>query len=339
MTKDNFFFCIVGYDHPSDRIISYLKYAPDTVGKWKMDEQPLKRMIPFYSAISVQKSLKFLENYPDYIFNDKFNNVKISAVPLTYVKKYYEADKKIEEIANLKKRDALQEKVIALVDYFKDKSGVNRDKFGVTGSILINIHNPKFSDIDLTIYGVNNAKKIKKTLIMEYDESKRIKQFKSNHEIENWIKRKTEQFNFNKKIAKIILSRQWSFGYFDDTRFSIHPIKEIKNINNNYGNEQCKYLGLAKIRAMIKDSNNSMFLPSKYVIEDVEIIKGKKSENLNQIISYEGIYSNIVENGEKIESYGKLEEVFDLKTKSKYQRLLIGSYEAKGNDYMIPIDF
>jgi len=34
-TKEGFFWVVVGYTHPPNRIIAYLKYIPTTFGKWK----------------------------------------------------------------------------------------------------------------------------------------------------------------------------------------------------------------------------------------------------------------------------------------------------------------
>ena len=35
-TEENYLFCVIGYSHPEDRIISYLKYVPNITGKWKL---------------------------------------------------------------------------------------------------------------------------------------------------------------------------------------------------------------------------------------------------------------------------------------------------------------
>src|SRR5947199_7270211 len=33
-TREGFFFCLVGYVHPPDRYLAYLKYTPAAAGKW-----------------------------------------------------------------------------------------------------------------------------------------------------------------------------------------------------------------------------------------------------------------------------------------------------------------
>jgi predicted nucleotidyltransferase len=128
----------------------------------------------------------------------------------------------------------------------------------------------------------------------------------------------------------------WNFGYFNKTRFSVHPIRSEDEISNNYGLEKYIYVDLIKIRAEVKDISESMFIPAKYVIDNVEVLKGKNIDDIKQIISYEGLYCDILLKNEKIEAFGKLEKVINLKNTDKtYHRLVIGTFEADSRDYLV----
>ncbi|MBD3229670.1 MAG: hypothetical protein GF329_15930 [Candidatus Lokiarchaeota archaeon] len=334
LSKDNLFFCVVGYDHPTDRAICYLKYSPKKDGKWKMGDRGLKRMLPHYSAISVKNTFDFLKDFPDYIFEDNINNITISAVPINLINKYYDTQNKVKELINKQSLDVLQKKVLELIEYISLNNDLSFENFGLTGSILINIHNPKFSDIDLTIIGQDNSRIIKKTLNKEFSQSKNMVQFKNKSQFNQWIERKSKQFNINRKIIEKIAERQWNFGYFNNTRFSVHPVKSEEEIINKYGREKYIYEDLIKIRARVNNTDESMFLPAKYEISDFEVIKGKKVEYIKQIISYEGLYCDILLEEEEIEAFGKLEKVINLKTEKSYHRLVIGSFEANETDYL-----
>jgi len=134
-----------------------LKYIPADSGKWKLDKQPLKRVLPFYSAESVVNTFEFLKkNYPQYLFYDNYNNIVFSAVPYFYIKNYYSSQDKLKEIFSLSKLDALQDKLKDFVSVLSELSGVVMDAFGVTGSILLDIHNPEFSDL-----GKNSFEEVK----------------------------------------------------------------------------------------------------------------------------------------------------------------------------------
>ena len=93
--------------------------------------------------------------------------------------------------------------------------------------------------------------------------------------------------------------------------------------------------GFIQIRARISDHQESIYLPSKYKIEAVEIIDGKKIEDLYEIISFEGLYSFMAKKGELVEIKGKLEKV--ISDKESYHRIVIGSFNAKEQDYILPI--
>ncbi|MHA1270980.1 MAG: hypothetical protein ACTSPY_14395 [Candidatus Helarchaeota archaeon] len=337
LSKDNFFFCVIGYDHPYDRAISYLKYIPNESGKWKFGNQSLKRVLPHYSAASVKDTFQFLKKYPNYLFDDKLNNIEISAVPVNLIQQYYNTTTKINELIYLEEKDPLQKKLMEFITYLTENNNLKFNDFGVTGSILIDIHDYRFSDIDLTISGLKNAETIKNFLLKEFKVTNRIKQFKNNKELEDWILRKSLQFDFDHKIVRKIANRQWNFGYFDNTRFSIHPIRSKNELINNYGTERFKFIDFVKIHAEIKSSNESYFLPAVYKIKNVDVINGIKVENLDRIISFEGLYCNIVSDGEVVEAFGKLENVFNLDSNRSYQRLVIGSFEAESRDYIIPI--
>ncbi len=52
------------------------------------------------------------------------------------------------------------------------------------------------------------------------------------------------------------------------------------------------------------------------------------------MVSYEGLYDSLAEKGETIEVRGKLERVVDNKTRRTYDRVLVGSPEGNGREYI-----
>ena len=57
-------------------------------------------------------------------------------------------------------------------------------------------------------------------------------------------------------------------------------------------------------------------------------------EDVDEVVSYESLYAGLAENGEKIQAKGKLEHVVNNRTKHNYYRVLVGSPEGKGKEYM-----
>ena len=56
--------------------------------------------------------------------------------------------------------------------------------------------------------------------------------------------------------------------------------------------------------------------------------------NIYEVITYEGLYSSLAKNGEKIQVKGKLEKVNQKQTNIGYYRVVVGSPEGKGTEYI-----
>ncbi len=82
LTVENLFFCVVGYTHPLDKVISYLKYAPTKEEKNKV---AYKRILKYYTISCLKDSLNYLEkNHSVYVCYDKISGLKFSSVPVSY---------------------------------------------------------------------------------------------------------------------------------------------------------------------------------------------------------------------------------------------------------------
>ncbi|WXG40192.1 MAG: hypothetical protein WED07_05110 [Candidatus Freyarchaeum deiterrae] len=330
-TFEDLFFCVVGYTHPSDRILAYLKYMPSPEGKWG-HEQRFKRMLKQYDAQSVAEGFKLLEKkYPSYLYRDLINGIIFSAVPLESIAERYHPEEKVKELIKRKNLDPLEKKAISLIKTISKQSEVPTEKYGVTGSILISIHNPDFSDIDLTIYGRENALATKEA-ILELNKKKVLNSFQGK-EAEEWIKKKEGMFQLNTKQAKLLLERKWNIGFYKGTRFSIHPIREESEIKEEYGSKKYKGKGFSLVEAIVENADESLYLPCKYEIRSTKILEGERVENINEVTSYEGIFCHFAEKGERVRAKGKLEEVIP-KMGEPYYRILIGSPEAQAKDFI-----
>jgi len=213
-TIEEYFFCVIGTVHPQDRVIAYLKYVPDPAGKWGQKNRRFRRALRYYTVMDLLETLRFLERHPEYLYDSSVMGIKISAVPKNRVSVHFKPEEKMSRLLKMKKPDVLQQKSVDLAKLISDESGVHMEYFGVTGSVLLDIHQA-FSDIDLVVYG-------------------------------NGV------------------------------------------------------------------------------------------EDIHEVASYEGLYEGIAEEGEEILAYGKLERVIDNKLGKEHHRILIGSREAEGRDYIKP---
>ncbi|MFQ5710706.1 MAG: hypothetical protein ACE5GD_02880 [Candidatus Geothermarchaeales archaeon] len=337
-TPEGFFACVVGYLHPPDKVISYVKYVPHPTGKWGRDEKRYERLLPDYAMPTLLENIRALrESHPQYVFYSDVLNTTMSCCPLNRVKKRYHPEEKLHELEAAEALDPLQQKALSLASTLSEASGVPLRFFGVTGSILIDIHRPEFSDIDLTIYGRENALRLRETCQTLHGSKRSPIQRLSGTPLERWCENKARLHPLTKAEAKMILGRKWNRGAFEDTFYSLHPIRLDQEITETYGDRLYKPEGIATIKATVTDASQALFLPSTYRVQNAKVLEGPREINIKEVTTYEGLYGDILQAGEDFVARGKVERVLDKKSGDEYHRLFIGSAEAVGQDYIKPI--
>jgi predicted nucleotidyltransferase len=334
-TKEGFFFCVVGPHHPPNRVISYLKYAPSRLGKWGRGKWRFKRVLKDYTIPSLLETFRLLEKeYPQYLFYSPFYNVLMTAVPLESIAKHYQPEEKLAQLLEAHRLDLLQKKLKKFVARLSEKSGVQPSSFGVTGSILISIHRLSISDLDIVVYGYKDGLAVKRALIDAYAvKSSDIQRFEG-AELVAWCKSKMQSHPLTYEEALQLYKRKWNIGVFGGTKFSLHPVKLPEEVTDEYADKVYDPIGAAVVGAVVHQNVDSMFLPAVYQVREAKVIKGPEVNDVEEIVSYEGLYGDIAEVGETLLVKGKLEQVTDRKNKRKYHRLLVGSPEGKGSEYV-----
>ncbi|MFN3621766.1 MAG: hypothetical protein ACK4TI_02650, partial [Nitrososphaerales archaeon] len=307
-------------------------------GKWRSGSLRYSRAMKYYSASEVVKNIKWLEEYyPQYVFNSKVMGFKISAIPKKHILKHYTPNSRLREIIEKGSNDPLEEKALNLVNLLSGRSGVPKDAFGLTGSILLKIHNPSFSDIDLVVYGRENSLKVKDALLALYKEPQSGLTRLQGSDLERWCTEKAQAYPISEIEAAHIYGRKWGYALYKGTAFSIHPIRLDREIDFVYGSERFRGLGLARIKARVEQVVEELYTPYTYQVSSVQVEEGERGWKISKISSYEGFYGSVIYEGEEIVAYGKVEEV-SRKAGENYLRLVIGSPEANGKDYLKPIN-
>lgn len=334
-TREGFFFCVVGPFHPSDRVISYLKYVPAKLGIWGRGKKRFKRAMQTYTIPSLLETFSILEkSYPHYLFYSPFYNITMTAVPHEYVAKHYKPEEKLAQLLQASGLDSLQKKLIEFALFLAEIGNIFLDCLGVTGSILLGIHRPEFSDIDMTVYGLRNSLAVKDALIETYSLfNSNVQRFKGDA-LEAWCKSKTRYYPLTFNEALQIYERKWNVGLFRNILFSIHPVKLEREVVEEYGDKIYYPIGPVTIRAVIHENTDCVFLPSVYHVQEVRVIEGAQVTDIEEVISYESLYDNLAQIGETIQVRGKLERVFDKKNGREYHRVLVGSPEGRGMEHI-----
>lgn len=331
-TREGMFFCVTGYLHPPDRYTAYLKYSPASAGKWKGGETAYHRELEYYHVDQVANTIAQLERaYPQYVHYCPVRDIRFSMVPHAYVRQYYLPEQRLGEILKAP-QDSLEEEVSAFVSEIVAIAGIDASDLGVTGSILLGVHNPNFSDIDLLVYGLENAQKVRTAL--KEGRSSRVQPV-TGETLKEWCTSVAEHFSLDYKEACHLAERRWNYGFFNGRYFSIHATRKDGEIGENYGDRIYRKAGTARIRAVVTDALESLFMPAVYRVEVIEVIEGEaegqRVARLQEVVSYEGLYRDIVDTGQEIEASGKLERI-----DGQDYRLVVGTTGHRGGGTIRP---
>jgi predicted nucleotidyltransferase len=315
-THEGLIFCVVGYLHPSDRYTAYLKYLPDPEGRWSRGGTRYARTLPYYHVSQVENTYNILkERYPRYLHSCPVRNITVSSVPCDSVRTYHRPRERLRSILTGGPRDDLEQRLADLVARLTEPSGIEAGDIGVTGSILTRSHNPEFSDIDLTVYGQTASRRLKQTLTLGRGED--LKPYDAEKK-EEWSRSRSRRLPLTYKDLMGFAERRWNYGVFEGTYFSIHPTRTDDEITESYGDNTYRRLGEVEGEARIEDSPESIYLPARYALGDVET---DADAEITEVVSYEGLYCDMFEPGERIRFRGALELVQGV---TDHHRVVVG---------------
>ncbi|MFQ5998288.1 MAG: hypothetical protein ACE5KO_03190 [Candidatus Bathyarchaeia archaeon] len=330
-TRDDLIFCVLGNVHPKDRVIAYLKYVPSTEGTWGSGTRRYKRVIPIYTVPAIQQTLEYLkENFPYYLFSDQTIGALFSAVPRELVLDHYCPELELAKLRGREDLDVLQSSALRLAQYLSYESSVAPSNFGVTGSILLGIHNPAMSDVDLVVYGKAPSHDVKWAMLRLYKSNSMIKGLEQSGE--DWRRFKIETRGITAAQADFLSSRTWNRGIFEGRWYSIHAIRSTDERQRAYEELLFEPLEAVEAEVTISSDSEAIFLPSIYEVANVKMNKGPEIRSILQLVSYDGLYTDVFGVGDVLKVMGLLEKVHDRKSHKHYHRILHGSTQIEGKD-------
>jgi predicted nucleotidyltransferase len=334
-SQERLIFTVVGYLHPEDRAVAYLKYIPSPEGRWRRSDGYYQRVLRTYSVPSVWETEDYLrKNYPEYLFRSEFIGTETTCVPLHRILRWYRPEEKLAELSTSARLDSLQAKSIHLAETISHSAGVPLSTLGLTGSIALGLHNPSFSDIDLTVYGYDNAVKVRSALReMMVSDTSSIKPF-DGARAERWCIDKERIHPISRRDAAKILQRKWGKGVFQGSEFSVHPIRDDSEIHESYGDRIFRPVGLVTVEVEVTDSSESLFLPAIYKICVRRDVSQPLAADVSELVSFEGLYCDSAYDGERVLVRGMLEKVVDTRSGADSARIVVGAHEAGGTDFI-----
>ncbi|MFQ5975958.1 MAG: DNA polymerase subunit beta [Candidatus Hydrothermarchaeales archaeon] len=313
-TYDNLIFAVVSYYHQKEGYLAFLRYYPHKNGDRRRGNKG------FNKVASTKESFDYLEkNYPKHVFYHKTGGAKLQCVPVEKVRTVYHPSEKLEEIIS-KPKDELEKKVkriSELLDFLPS------DKKGVSGSLLVDLYNPKSSDIDFVIYGMKNYEKARAFLKQSFNENRNFRMLNRKEWNATYKKRfpiqKTLSFNDFLWHEK----RKYHKGIIDGMIFDILLVRDYDEIKGDL-NKTFKRLNNVNARCQVLDSTLAFDSPALYKVQCNE------NKRITEVASFTHTYTGQAFEGEEIEVSGYLER----STSDNDYRIVVGTTREAVGEYI-----
>jgi len=322
ITEEGLIFRVFGYSHPPNNYICDAEYAPATVFKSDNPKAPRgKKKVTHYKFYE-DEAWKFLSNkYPRYLIFHEMLQRKVVGVGRNDIHETLKPQEQLEKFADAEPQDSLQKAAQNVLSFIAQRSNLKVKNFGVFGSMLHGFYHPKFSDIDLVIYGRKKLVELQEILQGFYEEAS----VPLGNEFETDEPAKDKQWRFLNLSPKEYVwhqKRKLIYALFNDEeagrviKTEFEPVKDWKEIAVEYDSDtRIVQKGWVKMIARVIEDFDAAFMPSTYGIKPLKVLEGSKiADEAIRIVSYMEEYRLQAFKDETVFVEGNLEEV---RTRSK----------------------
>ncbi|WP_456483211.1 DNA polymerase subunit beta [Methanopyrus kandleri] len=313
-------FSVISYVHPEDGFLALMRYVKDPEGD-RIRRSTGER----YRKVSFEESFEILrERHPEYVRKvrgDFYDQV----VPPEDVVEHLHPRDRMERILE-EPKDDLEEMAARAVLELAEDSGVPESRFGVTGSLLPELHDPAKSDLDLVVYGVQEFLAVRDAILriqetgegrdllraLDYDQWERVYRRRSPElDFEEFLRhelRKGNRVVIGDRVCDVLLVRDGS--ELSDVRW-----EEFETVEEN-----------VRLVCEVLDDSLAFDYPARWRVEVVES-GTEEGYEVTEVRSYTHTYVGQAFEGEVIEVSGKLERE---KNSGELIAIVGSSREAKG---------
>lgn len=316
VTEDDIIFRVYGYFHPLDAYVCDPEYAPATVFKSTNPKAFRGKGERIYYKFYEDEGLRFVqEKYPPYTVFYVPLQKRLVGLQQAFIAETRKPDEKFRQLMGKTAKDDLLKALHRLFNLIATRSNLSSKNFGVFGSLLHGFYHPRFSDLDLIVYGREKLGKLCETLGDLYRGG--ASPLRNEFESEEATKGKRWRFvNYSPKEYLWHQRRKTVYGLFADkdsgrvVKTEFEPVKDWGEINNEYSSET-RIIKRGWIKAVVRvtDDHDAPFIPSIYQIEPIKILDGPRIEHLQRIVSYVEEFRMQAKRDEEVYIEGNLEEV------------------------------
>jgi len=317
ITREGLIFRVFGYSHPPNAFVCDAEYAPANVFTSHDPRAPRTGGNQVFYKFYFDEGWKLIFNrFPKYTVFHEMLRQKVVGVNQEDIAEVRKPEKRLRALAEAAPTDALHDAMQRVLNTVLQGSNLSLADFGVFGSMLHGFHHPKFSDIDLIVYGREENAKTRETLQALYASSR--SGFRNEFDADSPMKGKQWRFkNYSVKEFLWHQKRKLIYGLFDDAKSGrtikaeFEPVKEWSEIASEYDSKtRILRKDWVKINARVVADDDAPFVPSVYDITPLEVLSGTRDAlEAVRVISYMEEFRLQAQKDETVCVEGNLEEV------------------------------
>jgi predicted nucleotidyltransferase len=316
-TREGLIFRVFGYSHPQNACICDAEYASADIFT-SNDHRALRNdgNHIFYKFYNDEGWKLVFSRFPQYTIFHEMLGQRVVGVNHKDVVEVRKPEERLHALVEIAPKDELHDAMQRVLEIVLQGSNLSAANFGVFGSILHGFHHPKFSDIDLIVYGRKENVKVHETLQALYTGND--SGFRNEFETDSAMKGKRWRFkNYSAEEFLWQQKRKLIYSLFHDAKSGrtikaeFEPVKEWSEIASEYDSKtRILRKNWVKINARIIADHDAPFIPAVYGIEPLEVLSGTRDAlEAVRVISYMEEFRLQAQKDETVCVEGNLEEV------------------------------
>ncbi|MEM1586394.1 MAG: nucleotidyltransferase domain-containing protein [Candidatus Bathyarchaeia archaeon] len=316
VTSEGLIFRVLGYVHPPEGYICDVEYAPSEIyrsSNLKAFRSDGKNI--FYKFYGDEGWKFLLEKYPQYMLYYRPLGRKVIGVKYEAISEVRKPEERLRQLSRISPTDSLTHALQKILTILVENHGLSLEDFGVFGSLLHGFYSPKFSDLDLIVYGRECLKRVRSILgeLCGEEGSPITNEFANNGSIKGKVWRfknigpSEYLWHQRRKMIYVVFHDEQSKRMI---KTEFEPVKSWSEISGESQEVlRVRWVGWVKAVLRITDDRDSPFMPSIYHVEPLKIIKGPRCDDIQRVVSYVEEFRMQCFKDEIVYAEGNLEEV------------------------------
>ncbi|MFX0168169.1 MAG: nucleotidyltransferase domain-containing protein [Candidatus Hodarchaeota archaeon] len=324
-TPEGLIFDVKGVVHPPDRAIAFLRYYPSLQGTRVREGTTYAKVYDLAERFNLLQ-----QQFPHYLFVDPVAGRELQGVPINRIQQLYQPVEQLQYLRQKSKRDPLEQVIVGFANRLQREARIKAGDLGVSGSVQIGLHGPE-SDIDLIVYGRRASQAVQLALQrIRLAEDSNIKGYLLNnyrpiYEL-RWLRTGVP---LNTMLT--IDGPKAMHGLIGHRHYFVRAVLNWDELEERYGDRTYQQVGPARAFCRIVNHRDSLFTPCRYEVDDVEWIEGAQEENLREIVSFRGRFTEQVRQDDRVVVQGIIELVHA--GKERWSRFVLGEQPT---DILLP---